>query len=99
MCVAEWARRMPWPAVGVDAGGHLVADLQLARAEMALVQDEAIFLLRVDDFEAKALADQLAGVADLAAAFAVERRLVEDRPRSARRGRLRRAVRTVCRGR
>ena len=44
---------------------------------MADVNDELAILLRVDHFELKAVADELARVADLAAALAVERRAIE----------------------
>ena len=44
---------------------------------MPAVQHEALFALRVDHFESQAGADDFARVADLAARFAVERRLIE----------------------
>ena len=65
------------PAVGVDPGGDLVAQRDLAFAQMPAVQREAAVDLRVDHLEAEAVADEFARVADLAAHLAVEGRLVE----------------------
>ena len=45
-------------------------------------------LLRVGHLELEAVADELAGVADLAAAFAVERRAIEHDAHRVLRGRL-----------
>ena len=78
MCVAEWARRMPCAARGVDAGGDRRALLQ-----HALAQDGRRAAMKPPSFcvsitsKRKPSADELAGVADLAAALAVERRLIE----------------------
>ncbi len=41
------------------------------------MQDEAFFLLRIDHFEAKPWRSNFAGITDLAARFAIERRLIE----------------------
>ena len=78
MCVAEWARRMPARRSVVDDRLHLRAFAHRAIDEMAFVDDELAVFLRVGDVELEAVADELAGVADLAAALAVERRAVED---------------------
>ena len=45
------------PALGVDLGGDLVTDLQLPLRKWPRCSMKRIFLLRVDDFEAKAVAD------------------------------------------
>ncbi len=42
-----------------------------------MCSDQVAVFLRVGHFEAKVVADQIAGIADLAARFAVERRAVE----------------------
>ena len=81
-------------AVGIDFGGHARPSFKHAFAQMAAVQHEAFFAVRVDDFESQARADDFAGVADLAARFAVKRRLIEhDRDRLLR-GRSRPSLRT-----
>ncbi len=65
-------------ARGVDARRNRGAELHTALAQMPHVEREAVFLVRVDYFEAKSLAHQFAPISDLSAAFAVERSAVEN---------------------
>ena len=68
----------PRAALGVDAGDEAVADLDLAFDDAALVAEHrGLDLGRVFDDHARARVAQLAGVADLAAALGIERRVVE----------------------
>ena len=65
----------------IDLERDLVAQLQRARLDHAVMQEQAVqLLLRVLDGEARALgADhEPTAVADLAAGFGIERRLVDD---------------------
>ena len=66
------------PAPRIDPRGNRRAQFQAAFAEVAAVQDQRAVDLGIDDLEAEAVADDLAGVAHLSAHLAVERRLVED---------------------
>ena len=64
--------------LGVDAGVHLAAGVELALEHAHLVDDEALDrALHVDHLEATAVEDDRAGVGDLAARLGVERRAVE----------------------
>ena len=65
-------------AAVVDDGLYLGTFAHRALEEVAFVDDELAVFLRVGHVELEAVADEAAGVADLAAAFAVERRAIED---------------------
>ena len=75
--MAEWARRMACRRAASTTAVTLAPLAHHAADQVALVDDELAVFLRVGDVEFKAVADELAGVADLAAAFAVERRAIE----------------------
>jgi hypothetical protein len=73
--------------VGAQTGAACVVDLELDRStglqralrHLAVVDEEPVrLLLRVGDLDREAVAGDGAGVAHLAARFAVERRLVDD---------------------
>ena len=64
-------------ALRVDLRLHAVADRDAARDERSLMAERRAELLRVGDLESRGADGKLAGVADLAAAFRVERRALE----------------------
>ncbi len=77
-CVTEWLRMVRSRRADVDARLDLVADLERAGLQRAVVaEDLGLDLLRVVDREGARRTDQLAAIADLAAGLGVERRLVE----------------------
>ena len=77
MCVAEWARRMPVRRATFTRAVTVAPSCRCPCAQMADVQRETVFLLRVEHLEADARGDEFPRVADLPAAFAVERRAIE----------------------
>ena len=80
--------------VDIDSGRDRHAEFQDALAQMAAMQHEAFFLVRIDDFESETRAVDFAGIADLAARFAVERRLIEHHGDGLLRGRFPPSLRT-----
>ena len=76
--MAEWARRMAERRRSSTIALTFAPSRIVPLSEVANVDDELAVFLRVGDFEFEAVADEAADVADLAAAFAVERRAVED---------------------
>ena len=75
------------PALRDRRGPSTVAPVRSSpRDQMAVVQDQVAVLLRVGDLEVEARADDLAGVAHLPAALAVERRAIQDHGHRAGRG-------------
>src|SRR5262245_54990163 len=65
-------------ATGIaNRGRYALAEFQDPFAQLAEVQREAFFFLRVDYFELESGAADFAGVANLAPRFAVERSLIE----------------------
>ena len=77
MCVAEWARTMPARRSASTRAVTVAPCRSTPERQVADVQDEAPFAQRVDHVEADPFGHQISGIADLPAAFAIERRLVE----------------------
>lgn len=76
--VAEWLS-IAATARMIDGELRRLAECDLARGDLDdMGEDVAELLLDVGDLGLEAIADDRAGVADLAAGLAVERRLVED---------------------
>ena len=77
--MAEWFARIALRRRDVDGKPHRLAGHEAATLDRAEMDEEAVgLLLRVGDTEARAvLRFDRAGVADLAAGLAVERRLVD----------------------
>ena len=76
-CVAEWLQHHRRAARRIDLRADAIADLQapLSSGHMAMERPASFCVSRT--WNAHAGVDELAGVADLAAAFGVERRAVE----------------------
>src|SRR5438477_1294182 len=62
----------------IDAGCDLVPGFHRAAGQMSVVNDEVAVFLCVGDAELESIADDDAGIADLAARFGVKRRAVKD---------------------
>ena len=94
MCVARVGTANPAAPRRIDAGCDRRSQFEHALTQMPAVQHETLFALRIDHVELQTGADDLAGVADLPARFAVERRLIEHHRHRLLRVRLRPALRT-----